>query len=91
MKSIIGTGQYRFHIGGKNIGIGKGEVFLEFRPSSQDMKKTWNNEQIRDFVRKVGLINQDESDGDDLIKPFLRLNQVQVIVSKYLSGCSMPT
>lgn len=45
--------------------------------SSGRCKEIWNQEQIEDFVRKLGFVDRDkEETGEDKIKSFLHLNQV---------------
>ena len=47
-------------------------------PSSKnrEMSETWNNEQIDDFVRKLGFLQPENSSVEDEVKLFQQLNQV---------------
>ena len=53
------------------------EIFLEHVPSLGN-KKCWNNEQISDFVRKLGFLDQDKEEGKQ-IKLFLHVNEVSLL------------
>ena len=43
--------------------------------SSDNLKETWNSEQIADFVRKLGLLDSHE-ETEDSVKTFLQLHAV---------------
>ena len=45
--------------------------------SSDDNMQRWNNEQINDFVRKLGFLDS-EKEGGNKIKDFLHVNEVCV-------------
>ena len=58
-------------------------MILEYEPATQVSRgiktsnsggESWNQEQIGDFVRKLGFLDKDEEKGD--IKHFLHLHQV---------------
>ena len=48
-------------------------------PGGDVVEQKWSNEQIGDFVRKLGFLDAEGSDGDK-INQFLHLNQVCVFV-----------
>ena len=51
-------------------------------PSLGD-KKCWNNEQISDFVRKLGFLDQGKEEGKQ-IKRFLHINEVMLFGKRIL-------
>ena len=53
-------------------------VFLHFKPQmSSCISETWNNEQIDDFVRKLGFLESQTPDVDQQVKMFQQLSQVR--------------
>jgi hypothetical protein len=84
LQCIISTGYYSlcFDV---EAGVGKGQMFLRYKPSSpqsievnSDDEEKWNSERIRDFVRKLGFLDKEKAQGGIQIKRFLSLNQVSV-------------
>ena len=88
LNCIIETGCYYLCLGED----GKGHLFLEFEPSSSQkipttflgelqqneiIRQKWSNDQIGDFVRKLGFLDEDNEGEDQAkIKDFLYQNQV---------------
>ena len=50
------------------------KVFLNFQ--AEKFLETWNNEQIDDFVRKLGFLENQTAEDDEQVKLFQQLNQV---------------
>ena len=84
---VIDTGRYVFQV--DELGRSEVQMLLEYEPMSiepfhpqnhtksvtqSQHKETWNQEQIGDFVRKLGFV--DKKKGEEKIKYFLHLNQV---------------
>ena len=102
---IIGTGKYTFHLGGEESGSGQGRMFLdydfhdtshspaeaEFRTDPGKVRREMSDEQIRDFVRKLGFLDKDkDEDVAKKIKHFLYLSQVScalIMLLYLLSQC----
>ena len=49
-------------------------------------KEKWNLEQIGDFVRKLGFLDEQREEGGVKIKHFILLNQVYLILFTYVSS-----
>ena len=45
------------------------------------VSETWNNEQIDDFVRKLGFLESQTTDVDQQVKLFQQLNQVTTVLN----------
>ena len=60
------------------------KIVLEHVPSLGD-KKCWNNEQISDFVRKLGFLDQEQEEGKQ-IKRFLHVNEVMSSIVLFFSA-----
>jgi hypothetical protein len=81
LQCIISTGYYLlcFDV---EAGVGKGQMFLHYKPSCPQSievnidEEEWNSERIRDFVRKLGFLDKEKAQGGIQIKRFLSLNQV---------------
>ena len=82
LQCIINTGYYSLSLD-KNTGD---QLFLHYEPSftqqtliirgGEIVKEKWNNEQIRDFVRRLGFVDKDEAKSGAQIRLFLSLDQV---------------
>ena len=98
LSHVLGTGYYQFVFGSTPTGVSP-TIQLKYLPlaslsevggetgvpSAGDVvEQKWNEEEIEDFVRKLGFLDAEGSDGD-LINHFLHLNQVWfVCVHTYL-------
>ena len=57
------------------------KVSLHFKPQiSSCVSETWNNEEIDDFVRKLGFLESQGPDVDQKAKNFQQLSQVTQIL-----------
>ena len=89
LSHVLDTGYYQFVFGSTPTGVSP-TIQLKYRPltslsevggetgvpSAEDVvEQKWNEEEIEDFVRKLGFLDAEGSDGD-LINHFLHLNQV---------------
>ena len=74
-------------------------VFFEsyhetFSPSKQApeepqilcVSETWNNDQINDFVRKLGFLEAQSADVEQSVKLFQQMNQVSSYLHSYLAA-----
>lgn len=86
LRSVLETGFYRFHFS-SSIDYVSGRVQLLYQPHLyQNVEEVmemaslsgmiiWTDEQISDFVRKLGFLDA-EGDTEWLIRQFLHLHQV---------------
>ena len=72
-KRIIGTSKMDYEATAEQ----NSEVLLHYEQRQFScVAETWNNEQIDDFVRKLGFLEAQSTDVEQKVKIFQQLNQV---------------
>ena len=101
LSHVFSTGYYQFVFGSTPTGVSP-TIQLKYLPlaspseaggetggpSAGDVvEQKWNEKEIEDFVRKLGFLDAEGSDGNQ-INHFLHLNQVRLCVYMHTHVCT---